>query len=230
MKTESLLFIQRTLSYANSSWMGITLLSCLILALFIIGIYKRQYIFQLQGFFSTQNRQVSYTLDETNSQGTLLIWAIAVMSYGIFFGAYFSFPYTNIQLPPLSYISLIIGITGIYFSLKYILFELWGRLFQQKEILRHFRTNYFLLKGAIGIIILPLLFILFYCPQIESVYMFAIIWLSIFIGIILSLYKCILVFFRSFLSFIYIILYLCILEILPIFLLEKGVKLLITNV
>lgn len=218
------------ISYANNPIIAVVLLACLLTLLFSMGRYRKQYVFQLLAFFSSRKRVVAYSAEESKIANASPILLVTLVVTTFLFVATLSRSQSTITPPPW-YIFVSVGaLIGLSLILKYVLLWFMGTIFQSKELLMRFREQYFFLIKQLGFIFLPPLFLLFYGGHALVHPSLILVNFGILIFIGLSTYKAFQFFFHSFLSLSYIILYLCSLEILPILLLAKLVKLLLLNV
>lgn len=107
-------------------------------------------------------------------------------------------------------------------GIKYGFIRLLGYIFLDKNIIGIFNRAYFSVLFALGLALYPLLLGLVYAPDaLHTVFSVLIILLTL-ITFVLIFYKTIQIFLDKISSLFYILLYLCTLEILPIFIVIKA--------
>jgi hypothetical protein len=115
---------------------------------------------------------------------------------------------------------LFILISGVFFLLKFMFLDFLGFVFFGRDsVVDVFKNNILTLFSFLGMVILPILLLLIYSSCCLP-------WLLFFVGVIvysffvlLTMYKMMKIFYVELYSFLYLILYLCTLEILPVILL-----------
>lgn len=133
--------------------------------------------------------------------------------------------YGGLQLPGLKFNLLFIAIIYVFillfYSLKRFLYFLTGNIFAEPDKYRLWRTNYDAATGFWGILLyLPVFWILFVGVYVEvSVIMFVILYI---LYRFLVIYKTVRIFNVRGGGYLYIFLYLCGQEILPLIFIYKG--------
>jgi len=118
-------------------------------------------------------------------------------------------------------------VTGLFFGIKSLLIDLIGFVFLPHSTLKIAKESYYNIVSILGIILFPLLILQIYIPynlyripEISSL----IIGIAACIAVIIKLFQ---IFFHKTVASFYILLYLCTLEILPLFFLYRVYKLII---
>ncbi len=114
-------------------------------------------------------------------------------------------------------------LVGIFFG-RVVLLNLAGFLFNQLKIFKEYLYNSFIFNKLMGVVILPLLLFVVYTTGILQAVIF---WVTLSIAMLVILMRVIrgIVFsFKKNISLLYLFLYLCALEIVPLVLLYKWVE------
>ncbi len=151
----------------------------------------------------------------------MVIFAIFILS----FYAYLVF-YQNNSSFSLTKYGLFLLVTSLYFVFKLITFELIGYVFLENTSFKLAKESYFNIISLLGLILFPLLVLQIYIP---SNFVNICLNISLFVSIsacILIIIKLFQIFFHKTVAFFYILLYLCTLEILPLFALYRAYQLL----
>ena len=131
--------------------------------------------------------------------------------------------FTFRNLTPMKMVSynlflLLFNIIILYTVTRSLILKLFNTLFQTESIVSEYVHNNFIINKSIGIVLFPLVFAVCYMP--ES-FVSGLLWAGILIlgaGIIFKLFRGYQIIIRKDVLFIYLILYLCTLEILPLLL------------
>ncbi|MDR0811003.1 MAG: DUF4271 domain-containing protein, partial [Paludibacter sp.] len=172
----------------------------------------------IKTFFRVQERVSIFAEQSINSfksrffMITFSILVIAMYIYTLMFND--SFGFYNF--------ALICGITSAYYIIKRFIGEIIGYVFLNKSTLKIARESYMNIVSYMGFILFPLLVLQIYLPLqcLNFIKITAIIvCMTMFLLFVIKLF---LIFFHKKLAFLYIMLYLCTLEILPLFFLFKA--------
>lgn len=204
------------------------LTTCMFLCFFLLAYVLfngKRYLSQRLMDFSHVRERSSLFAVETGSDVRYRL--SLVLQTSLFLGIFF-FDYSHDSFPELflHYSSVLLlgcyaGIVLLWYVLKLLLYAWvdWVFFDKQKHIL--WIDSYTLLYSLLGILLFPLLLLVLYfdLPNVDSWLLFAII--GVLVEILL-LYKCFNIFFSKMYGFLYFIVYLCALEMVPCFLLWQA--------
>lgn len=220
--------IMRAESLANSTWVGVLIIFMIVALLIAVAKHRKQYTELLRNILKSKERVVNYDDEQTSFWANLLLWIVVVLSYSLFALSLLA----NYQqaTPPTYYFFIIIGTIALYLLLKYFIIWAFGFTFKAKMQTSTYTTNYFVIISTLGLALLPISTTLIYATA--SLGLTAIISASILIiaALILITLKLIQIFFKKIDSLLYIFLYLCTLEIVPILMMIKLAITLTNNV
>lgn len=195
----------------NYEW--IFLICLIVLAYIAYSKYNfhNQFILILKSTYSLKYAN-QFLREESNTSNKLYLLPIFVVVFAL---CQIS-ENTNI-----AYFFNIVFWTGLFLIVKYLTLIVFGFLFQKRYLFEEIIFQSFLFEKVAGVVLLPLLFILFFSSlPVNKVLNF----IELFLLLILS-YKWLrmiyISFFNSSLSKAHIIIYLCAFEILPLILLTK---------
>ncbi len=220
--------IPRTKSLNNSIALNSILILLLILSLYLIGRHKKTYIASIRGLFSSKNRSVSYSDNNDNSNiSSILLWIITILSITIF-TCISTIPTDDavkvIQNP--TTVAIYIAILTTFLLLKLLGFITVGYIFDNSKNMVLYLESYFTIIGTLGIILIPLCISKIFAPPTLQHITDILGIIIITITFILVAFKSIQIFFSQYTSLLYVFLYLCTLEILPVLVVIKLVFLL----
>ncbi|MDR0428009.1 MAG: DUF4271 domain-containing protein [Dysgonamonadaceae bacterium] len=207
-------------------------LACLFIDVWVITTYKNPIILLYHDLFKKDERKGIFA-DTTGhrffgkfllSLQTVIIFAIVIYCIAIRPAD----PVEETVYQTISDLLLIIVLLGLFIIAKFILNALFGSIFFDKESLGLWSDTFFSLLSSGGFILFfPALF-MFY---IKDVYLFCLFFIVIYsiIAVFLTIYKISTTFFHRKIFSLYFILYLCGLEIIPLFLISKVFMLLFST-
>lgn len=126
------------------------------------------------------------------------------------------------KTPFFDYLSLF-GVVLVIYLVKVAAIKLMGYVFSETDIAKNYTTYVAYHNRMVGLILLPLTFILVYSNLIVYNSVFYLIAIFFFLIYIVRLYRGTQIFILKDVSIVYLILYLCALEILPLLLILKAV-------
>lgn len=201
-------------------WTGVIILLIICSLIIAISTHKKKYKLMISNLKNSRSRIMNYDKEDTEIWANILIWIIIALCYGLIESAILQH-YNIIAKFNIIVILLLSLTTGALLSLKYGMIKLCGFVFKLEEKTNIFINSQYLLISIYGILCFPMSVGLIYGNDI--VQQTSII-LTVFFGImeiiIVSL-KLFQIFFNGIESILYIFLYLCTVEILPIFILFK---------
>ncbi len=200
--------------------------------LILIAIIRFSFITYLHRLFrSVFNYQTAKSLFlEKNMRyiwGSILIGSLFFLNFSLFCTlCQKNFKFTpNLEVSFLSYISLVVVLLLIYAG-KFILIKGLGYIFNRIEISKEYLHTVFIYNSNLGILLLPFTlsvpFIIGTCTRV------VLLNLALFLVIILYVFRLVRgmkILFLKHVSILYSILYLCALEILPLIIVLKMLKL-----
>lgn len=112
----------------------------------------------------------------------------------------------------------------MYLLLKFLIIRFIGSIFISQNVLSVFIKGYFSVVFTVGLFLFPVAVGLIYgTPEQSEVFLY-IGKFVLLVGLLLILYKIVQIFLTGIYSIFYILLYLCILEILPVLLLVRAIN------
>lgn len=132
--------------------------------------------------------------------------------------------YLNPELSHIGYFKEILSIavlTALYYNLQQLIYRILGSVFSDQNSTRQWLDNHILVNLSLGIILFPIIFCMIYLPGFLNIGLI-LVTISYILSRIIFIYKGIKIFLRDIYGILYFILYLCALEIIPLFLLYKG--------
>jgi hypothetical protein len=200
----------------SQNWIGLVFLfQALVYAYFFIR-YRKQWIENIRMLFKSND--YSDTLMESSvnfSRSSVYLSCFFVINLAIFLYLFFSrnfIYYDNKSV----IILLFIGAVFLFCLLKIFLLRFLGYIFLGRSAeMKSFQNSIFVMMEFLGIVLGICVLLLIYSPFFNHVFIFAVGFLSCIGFIFLVVYRLIKYFFVGFYSFLYLILYLCTLEILP---------------
>ena len=213
----SLFPIQRIDSLASSSWFGGLVLIVLIAFALSVSAHRKQYTLYVRNLVNKQGRVMNYDTESTSAWANIFLWFVVVSGFWLIIVSlfYFKFSLHNFHFIILYFI------IATYLSLKWLLIRFIGYVFGVGEQAVAFSTDYFVIIALLGLLLLPISFGAIYMPEIPNL-VWLILLLSIgFIVLIILFIKLLQIFYTGISSLLYIFLYLCTSEILPLFVAVK---------
>ncbi len=201
-------------SPSNESWVCIVLLLFFITLVFLVHNSNGILIGNLRNFVSEEDKSTNlFSVDrlKANYFSVLLrFFSIGVFSLFVYLLLYNSAK----EFQSINYFQLIV-ITIVYYLFKIISFKVLGFVFFQKIITDHIIKVYFNLFYVFTIVLYPIIIAYIYIPSFNKEYLIGVsvvVFLLFFIFLIIKLFQYL---FSKTIAFLYIILYLCTLEIIP---------------
>lgn len=203
----------------NEEWLFFVYLTCFFLFLFLKRQYQGRLFENIRYFLSSRKQQTqSFFTEQIKSfwfRILMPIFTIAVFSVAI---------YLFLYEPPKTFSLLTYGylciVTSLFFLFKRLVFSLLGYVFFDNKQTHYYQQIYFRLFFLLIVILFPILF--FYTYQtIFSLNLYSILVITVLSFYIVLIIKLFQMFFYKSIAYLYIILYLCTLEIMPLFLLFR---------
>lgn len=148
----------------------------------------------------------------------ILVPSIALLMHVLLFDQDIIFNFEH-KIANLGILTLLVFIV---ISVKYLFIRFLGYIFLERSLISIFTKAYFTVLFALGLGIYPLLLGLIYAPTNLNNTFLILIFILALSAFVLIFYKTTQIFLDKISSFFYIILYLCTLEILPIFIVLKA--------
>ena len=182
----------------------------------------------IQSFFNyRQTMRMFEERRETDRQVVFLSNVLFILTTGIFISI--TLPFFGVSLLWESYaISILIfsAATGLLYILKACIWHGLGNVFMVQEFSKIYIYNMFLYNHNIGWMIFPLVAIIPYVPYKVAPYLIYSVIVTVVLSYFLKLFRFFQIIHGLNVSVFYFILYLCTLEILPLFLFVKCCKIL----
>ena len=205
-----------------NDWLIFVIIFSLILLAFV-NFYHKKYITKI--FTSFSNYRAALKLKEdsntlTGRSGNILLLLffinISVLIYELF--EYFSL---NIKINAILSFLLIFAIVASIFFIKQIIIRLLGSVFEITEIITDYIFNTKIYNQISGIVILPLIISIPYISQNISEILIILSFITLITIYTTRVYRTTQIFFHKQFSILYLFLYFCSIEILPLLILIK---------
>ncbi|MBP5277327.1 MAG: DUF4271 domain-containing protein [Prevotella sp.] len=206
------------------------LLGCFILVMIAFSRIGHFMLRQIKDFFyiprSELTTEVSETTGEFRFQFFLVIHTCVICALMCFFYVQENIAQTFILKSPYHLIGLFAAIFLVYYLIKALLYTIVNQIFFGGKKNRQWLKSQLFIIAMMGIVLLPLVLLLSYFDlTIHNAIIYALV--VLILVKILSFYKCYVIFFRGNALSLQFILYLCALEIVPIFLLFEVLRIVI---
>jgi hypothetical protein len=169
-------------------------------------------------------RQIMREEQVTTQRSSISLNIVFILMLGLFLYEFFVYKKLNIfeKKGILLYLLCILALSILYFG-KYLVIKFFESLFQYKEPLEEYLYNTTQINKTIGILLFPILIVCTFINK-DHVHLFFIsVVIALTILIILRLLRGLAIGFSYNVSKLYIILYLCTVELIPFILLVKVV-------
>ena len=202
------------------------LLGTFILAMLALAKSREFIIRQAKNFFYVQRAN---TTEITETSGELWVQMFLVLQTCLLFSIVFFFSQRTggtetFVVDQYQVIGIFTGVIAAYFAVKMILYWGVGSVFFESKKIEQWSKSFLFLISAEGILLFPLVMLLSYFDlSMKSAAIYALV--VIILVKILTFYKTFLIFFQKKGRFLQNILYLCALEIVPLFLLGGALTL-----
>lgn len=205
------------------------LLGCFMFIMVGLSVSRQTFFRQMRGFFylSRRESEITPTAVEQNFQTLLLIPAALLAGLVVYVCQCHFFGMTYSIHPIALLLGIDILVLVVYFVLKYILYQMVNWVFFDKKNNEQWNATLCFLTETEGILMLPLLLLSIYGDMPLGFLLISILFV-VFLAKLLTFYECFLIFFKRTRVYVQIFLYLCALELMPLFGLW-GVLMTITN-
>lgn len=213
---------------SNEKWVFITLMILFALSVFSFLRSSGWFIESFRTFFQIKERGSIFnksTLSDFQSRTLLIVFSIGVFSlysYVILFTPGNKFEFRTYLL--------LLGATSAFFLIKYLLIKIAGYVFIQPSIEKIAVESYFNLLSYLSIFLFPLLVFHIYFPGYLIHYVSITSLVLCCLASLTLIIKLFLIFFEKIATILYIFLYLCTLEIVPVVLLFYAYQFIIKSV
>lgn len=212
-------------SLRNDDVIAAILLVCLLLSVFILARYRKLLEQLGQNFILHKSRSSLFiSVTSVDMRFMFLLVLQSCLMTGICLLAYFKdlTPELIQHVSPHVLLTLYCGICVVYFILKWVTYLFVGWVFFDKTTVRLWVESYFTIIYFVGFALFPLtLFSVYLNFNANLLFVSGIV--ILIVVKILIFYKSIKFFFGQASSLVALILYLCALEIIPIFMVFKGI-------
>ncbi|GHV71418.1 hypothetical protein FACS189420_6480 [Bacteroidia bacterium] len=209
----------------TDSWGFILFLVCFFIFAYVVSQRAKLLYSMASGLFHNKDRQSIFfeTMDHEFSKKLLLAFQTVILASIIIYRQAAHEKVFSAESPSLLFIFT--GITAltliVFIGYKFLVYSFIGRIFFNKETGRQWHNNFFSLICLSGNMLFFPTLILFYVDKAYYFCMYFILFYLFFI-LIVAFYKIFTIFFQEKSLLLYFILYLCTLEILPLFLVYRG--------
>ncbi|GHT42928.1 hypothetical protein AGMMS49965_15550 [Bacteroidia bacterium] len=214
------------------NWGFVLFLICFFISMQVLGRGRRLLFSMLEGIFRRRNRQsiffenIQHELVNKLLLSTQTIFLLSIFIFCIVLHR------ANVPLESLSQMFWLVGVcSGViifYLIVKFILNALFGAIFSESDQTKLFNQNVFSIVALSGLVLFVPTAILFYAPD---AYYFCLYFNIIYLLFVefLIIYKIHTIFFPSIKHLLYFILYLCTLEVVPLYLGYRALIYLLEN-
>ena len=209
----------------TESWVFIFLLLLFFLFVFSISRFPGLITETSRTFFQVKERTSIFskaTVNDFRYRFYYILFSICVLS----FYAYLILNTSSIHFSLKEFCYFLL-VTGIFFGVKTLIFDLLGYVFLSHTSLKMAKDSYFDIISILGIVLFPLLILQIYIPNNYSKLVELISLIVSISAVILVIIKLFQIFFHKVVASFYILLYLCTLEILPLIVLYRVYKLIV---
>lgn len=221
MLLETLPIIERNTSQPNTwPWTGVIIILIIISLITSISVHKKKYKLLISNLKNSRSRIMNYDKEQTEVWANILIWIIIILCYGLTASAMSQYFRITEGFNLITLLLLSLG-AGIYLLIKYGVIKFCGFIFKLQDKATTFINTYFVLISLLGILCFPISIGIIYGTEIVqkiSIILFVLSGIIVFNMVCIKLFQ---IFFRGIGSIFYIFLYLCAMEILPVFILLK---------
>ena len=216
----SLPIIPRVESLASTPWLGIIVLSMMMILLLVMTLNRHQYLTRIRNLTKSRARVMVYEGEQSSTLANVIMWIAIMVSYAIMCYALMSYMPSRPQLTGIHFI-VTLGAISLLMGAKYFTFRQLGWVYNMKEKVAAYSLSYYIAITALGMVTLILSTGIIYGTETQSK-IFIFIYLAIAAGVLgFIIFKAIQIFYDGIGSLFYIFLYLCSLEIMPLLLLTK---------
>ena len=211
-------------SAATDSWV---LLLLLLTFMFVAVSYKRgkKYLSHtLNSIFKLKDRNSLFddtTINEAQLRVSLLLLTFVTEGSAVYYGLLQ--PIIDLQSAVFPAVLLCIVTCGIYYFLQRGIYSLLCNIFSDNTKTQKFNESFIAVNLVIGLFLSPIILLIMFIPETTYIGL----WICAFLYIIarlLIIYKGVRIFSPGTFGLLYIILYLCALEIVPAILVEKTIS------
>ncbi len=215
--TQKIKMYERT--HFTSNWVFFVLI-------FLILIFIWIKIFYSKIFNYLSNSLVSYQLslkmyNEKNALLKRVSFILDILYHIILsFFIYETFSFLNIKPLNLSSFNLYLfclNVLILFTIARYLILNVFNKLFDTAYIISEYVHNNFIINKVLGIVLYPIIFAIYYLPEKYTLLMLLAGFVLIGIGFFMKILRGYQIIIRKDILFYYLILYLCTLEILPLF-------------
>ncbi len=208
------------ISISNQPWIFLTLLFLFVLFSVIIKTQGQYFFSNLKRIFENKNNISDFSTSDKKHRIhiSLLFKFFSLSVFSLY--AYVLF-FDNIQKLSINVFLTLYTITIIFYTLKVIIFKTLGYIFSAPTVATYFTKTYFQLLRILNFILYPILVLYIYVPiftQTNFIIVSILSFCLFFITLTIKLYQ---LFFVKRIALFYIFLYLCAVEIMPLFILFR---------
>jgi hypothetical protein len=204
----------------NGNWIMLIFITIILLFIWIKIFYNKFFTILSNSIASYQlSAKVFHEKNVLLKRVSMVLDVIYLIVLAVFLYEYFTFRNrTLLQMTSFNLFLLLFNIIILFTLTRGLIIKLFNFLFQTESIVSEYVHNNFIVNKSIGIILFPVVFAACYMPE-SAVHMM--LWagaLMLGAGIIFKIIRGYQIIIRKDVLFIYLILYLCTLEILPLLL------------
>lgn len=203
----------------NEPWVFFTYFATFLLFIVVIKLSGGVLFRNIRYFLSPNKQQTQSFVNESIKSFWVKIF-IPIFTTAVLTMAVYLLLYDPLRPFVLLEYAYLFGITTLFLLGKRLIFELIGYVFFEREMTTHYQRIYFHLLFLFAIVLLPVLIL--YTYQTGSCSYLLTVSLGLFsLYYIILIIKLFQMFFYKSIAYLYIILYLCTLEIIPLFVLFR---------
>ncbi len=211
---KELVNIPRPETLANSPYLGIVIIAIIVALLITVSIHRKRYLSQLQNLFRTKERIMTYDSETTAVWANILFWLTILSIYGLF--AYATLTMIAQQPFSLHYAAIALAGIALFIGIRTAVQWIIGYTFRMESIASQFISTNFIINALLALGLLPVTTALIYAMPEQQQWALISVAVLYPISLILITIKLLQFFHNSIRSIVYIFLYLCTIEILPL--------------
>lgn len=220
--TQELPMIPRAVTPISSPITGVVILSVVILLLILFSVQKKQYLLYLKGLTNNHSRQMLYDNETPNIWANIMLAVVSLAGLSLLAIALLQY-HVGVLVLSWHYI-LIFPAIALVLLLKWLIIKFIGYTFNVRDKSSDFISAYITITAVAGVLSIFFAIGLIYATGTAATFVFVGVVAFILIYKAFVLFKMLRFFYAGKGSVLYIFLYLCTFEIMPVFVMLKLVS------
>lgn len=213
--------IPRAVTPASSPITGAVILIAILLLLVLFSVRRKQYALHLKGLINNRGRQMLYDNETPNLWADVILFIVALAGLSLLSLALVQYSVGVLTIK--WYHLLLLPAIASWFLVKWSVMKLLGYTFNMTGKMSDFISAYFTSLNIAGVLSIFLSVGLMYATGATADFSFVCVIILTILVKIFVLFKLLQIFYNGIGSLFYIFLYLCTLEIMPLFVMLKLV-------